>query len=193
MTIQLIRHGKTQGNFEKRFTGGKTDEPLCQTGVRELEQFVSGKIYETSEEVFVSPMKRCIETAGIIFPEKKSEFIIMEEFKEISFGILENKSHEELDGNPEYQAWIDSNGKGDIPGGEKFKEFGKRVMEGFRKMISMAKTDRIAAVIHGGTIMAILSALQGGDFYDYMPQNGRGYVLELDAETMKILALRKIQ
>ncbi len=193
LTIQLIRHGKTQGNVEGRFAGGRTDDPLCEKGILELKEFIAQKPYENSEQIFTSPMRRCIETAEIIFPEKKSEFVTIEEFREIDFGILENRNHKELDGNPEYQAWLDSNGKGDIPGGEKFRDFGRRTMEGVKKMISMAETDRLTAVVHGGTIMAIISALQGGSFYDYMPQNGRGYIFELDTVNMRILDLRKIQ
>ena len=29
--ILLIRHGKTQGNLERRYIG-RTDEPLCEAG-----------------------------------------------------------------------------------------------------------------------------------------------------------------
>ena len=31
MKLQFIRHGKTQGNLEKRYIGS-TDEPLCAKG-----------------------------------------------------------------------------------------------------------------------------------------------------------------
>lgn len=190
ITVQLIRHGKTKGNLEKRFAGGKTDEPLCTQGIAELMEFCNQKIYDDCEIVFSSPMKRCMETAAIIWSEKKP--YIMEDFREFDFGIFENKNHEELDGNVEYQKWIDSNGEGDVPGGENFKNFTKRVMTGFYKMISDAGKTKIGAAVHGGTIMAVLSTLNGGKYYEYLCRNGRGYALEISVEEMKLVSLRKI-
>ena len=36
-TIYLVRHGKTAGNIEKRYVGS-TDEPLCEAGIREINE-----------------------------------------------------------------------------------------------------------------------------------------------------------
>ncbi|MBQ3692032.1 MAG: histidine phosphatase family protein, partial [Clostridia bacterium] len=58
MKIIFIRHGKTQGNLEKRYIG-KTDEHLCTVGIDELKN----RSYPDTEIVVCSPMKRCIETA----------------------------------------------------------------------------------------------------------------------------------
>lgn len=192
VTIQLIRHGKTKGNLEKRFAGGRTDDSLCTQGKEELNSFVSENIYLNTDEVFSSPMNRCLETAEIIFPEHKA--LIIEEFRELDFGIFENKNHQELNGNQDYQKWLDSGGKGDIPGGEKMDDFASRTMAGFNKMISSieGKGTKITAAVHGGTIMAILFSLNGGIFYDYFCKNGRGYVFDFLTEDKKILNLRKL-
>ena len=63
MRVVLIRHSKTAGNLKGRYIG-TTDEPLCEEGIRLLE----GKTYPTAELVYVSPMKRCRETASRIYP-----------------------------------------------------------------------------------------------------------------------------
>ena len=60
----LIRHGKTQGNLEYRYIGSRTDESLCPQGIAELKQ----KQYPAVVRVFVSPMKRCLETAAFLYP-----------------------------------------------------------------------------------------------------------------------------
>lgn len=52
-------------------------------------------------------MKRCMETAKLIF---KENFYEVEELRECDFGIFENKNYKELSDCPEYQAWIDSGG-----------------------------------------------------------------------------------
>ena len=79
ITIQLIRHGITKGNLEKRFIGCRTDEPLCTQGIEEIKKLTDAKIYNDSVLVFSSPLKRCIETAKLIFPHK--EINIIENFK----------------------------------------------------------------------------------------------------------------
>lgn len=190
ITIQLIRHGITKGNLEKRFIGCRTDEPLCTQGIEEIKKLTDAKIYNDSVLVFSSPLKRCIETAKLIFPHK--EINIIENFKEIDFGLFENLNHKELNGNESYQRWIDSNGTNDIPGGEKLKDFADRTMDAFDKMIKVSKGKNVSAVAHGGTIMAIISALKGGNFYDYFCQNGHGYIFDYSAEDKKIFNLRKI-
>ena len=65
-------------------------------------------------------------------------------------------------------------------------------MDAFDKMIKVSKGKNVSAVAHGGTIMAIISALKGGNFYDYFCQNGHGYIFDYAAEDKKIFNLRKI-
>ena len=108
--IWLIRHGKTEGNKYGRYIG-VTDEPLCPDG----QEFLSKLDYPEPDRVYISPMKRCIQTAQILFPKKSLQ--IIEELAECDFGEFENKNYKELDGNANYQAWIDSNGTLPFPGG----------------------------------------------------------------------------
>ena len=70
-------------------------------------------IYPEVQRVYVSPMKRRMETAKLIF---KENFYEVEELRECDFGIFENKNYKELSDCPEYQAWIDSGGDHDISG-----------------------------------------------------------------------------
>ena len=88
--ILLIRHSMTAGNKLGRYIGARTDEPLCEEGIRLLENFS----YPPVQRVFVSPMRRCRETAEILFPGAKKE--TEEHLKECDFGIFENKNYQEL-------------------------------------------------------------------------------------------------
>ena len=74
----------------------------CITG-----SYIQKNIYPEVQRVYVSPMKRCMETAKLIF---KENFYEVEELRECDFGIFENKNYKELSDCPEYQAWIDSGG-----------------------------------------------------------------------------------
>ena len=112
LKLILIRHGETQGNKLKRYIGKRTDEPLCPEAGNMLAQLA----YPEVQAVYASPMIRCTQTAGILFPGKKLN--IIDELAECDFGEFENKNYKELSGDPRYQAWIDSNGILAFPGGE---------------------------------------------------------------------------
>ena len=56
------------------------------------------------------------------------------EFAECRFGEFEYKNYAELNGNSDYQRYIDSGGTTAFPGGETKSEFTDRVMRGFEKV-----------------------------------------------------------
>ena len=169
----LIRHGQTQGNLEHRYIGCRTDESLCAQGVDKLKE----QEYPAVRRVFVSPMKRCRETAELIYPGVPAEMI--DDFRECDFGEFENKSYAELNGRADYQAWIDSNGEMPFPGGESRAEFAARCVKAFDELKKRNLQEDCALIVHGGTIMAIMEqcAEPASDYYSFRVQNGNGYVL----------------
>lgn len=175
MQVYLIRHSYTEGNLKKRYIG-KTDEPLCETGITLLEK----RTYPEAERIYVSPMLRCRQSAEIMYPGKPYE--IIEELRECDFGIFENKNYQELNGCEAYQKWIDSMGMLPFPEGESRESFRERTLKGFQKGIDACKragVKKAAFVIHGGNIMNIMEtyARPVGTYYDYQIKNGEGYEL----------------
>ena len=185
----LIRHGKTAGNLLGRYIGSRTDEPLCDEGREGL----AGKQLPEVERLYVSPMKRCVETAEILWPgfdRKKMQKVT--DLRECDFGDFENKNYKELSGNGDYQAWIDSNGTLPFPNGESMDAFKSRCLEAFARIVeevSGAEQEWIASgktgifragiEVHGGTIMAILEqyGYPKAAYFDYQVKNGCGYRL----------------
>ena len=185
----LIRHGKTAGNLLGRYIGSRTDEPLCDEGREGL----AGTQLPEVERLYVSPMKRCVETAEILWPgfnRKKMQKVT--DLRECDFGDFENKNYKELSGNGDYQAWIDSNGTLPFPNGESMDAFKSRCLEAFARIVeevSGAEQEWIASgktgifragiVVHGGTIMAILEqyGYPKAAYFDYQVKNGCGYRL----------------
>ena len=212
--ITWIRHGMTRANEEHRYLG-KTDEPLSEKGIRFLQEKKKKSFFNAPEFLYASPMKRCVQTAEILFRRKP---VLIPEWKEMDFGQFEGKNYEELKDNPDYQKWIDSNGTLPFPGGEPREQFIRRSMEGFDWMMSdiLIKSEKntriqngtetqdlknnceteipVVAVVHGGTIMAVLSSLTGGEYFDFQVKNGEGYetVLEWIEGRWKITSLTKI-
>lgn len=197
MTLYLIRHGTTKGNLDKRYVG-RTDEGLCREGAEEIKKRIADGFYagvEKTDILFVSPMRRCIDTAGILLPDKQP--VIIPSFREIDFGEFEGKNYRELAGNPSYQAWIDSGGQMTFPGGESREAFAARCRDGMGQAVSCvadmvsgaADEIIITMVVHGGTIMSLLSEMGEGNagYYDYQCENGGGYCCELEAENGQVV------
>ncbi len=179
-----IRHGKTAGNLEGRYVG-TTDEPLCETGVQLIEDYVTEGIYPSVSAVFSSPMKRCQQTAALIYPDQKVK--IVEELAETDFGVFEYKNYEELNGDPVYQQWIDSNGTMAIPDGETAEVFAKRVQLGFQKLMEVCQAqnlESVSCVVHGGVIMKLMQmyGLPKKEYYDWQVKNGCGFAAEVEMQ-----------
>ncbi|MBR2284136.1 MAG: histidine phosphatase family protein [Ruminococcus sp.] len=182
MMIYLIRHGLTAGNLEKRYIG-RTDEPLCQKGIEELSLLT----YPRCGVLVCSPMKRCIQTAELLFPGQ--ELHICEGLRECDFGSFEGKNYAELSGDPDYQRWIDSQGEMRFPGGESPDRFRKRCTEAFIRTVSAySGISSLAFVVHGGTIMSILEkfALPHRSYYDWHTENGHGWLCRYDGGKITI-------
>lgn len=183
LKLYLIRHGKTYGNECKRYIG-TTDESLSDKGCSELMQ----KCFPETDILFVSPMKRCRETAAILFPEKEQR--IIPDFRECDFGDFENKNYLELSGNQDYQNWIDSNGTLPFPNGESREEFISRTLCGFEEVMGYCIQNKIttaALVVHGGSIMAIMEkyGIPKKGYYDWQTANGNGICVTVDPNDWK--------
>ena len=178
LRLWLIRHGQTPGNKLQRYIG-VTDEPLSPEGIAYLQTLS----YPKPEMVFVSPMRRCVQTAGILFPDQKLQ--IIDKLSECDFGEFENKNYLELGDNPAYQAWVDSGGRLPFPGGESREEFKHRSILGFQTAVRTClrkRSQTAALVIHGGTIMNLMEEYceEKRAFYEWAVSNGNGYLVEIE-------------
>ena len=183
MKIIFIRHGKTIGNLEKRYIG-RTDESLSQIGINEI----SKHSFPDCDIVISSFMKRCIETATLIYPDK--QVITINGLEECDFGDFEGKNYNELCNNPDYISWLESGGLLPFPNGENTQDFKKRCVEAFENAVrSYSDYDSICFVVHGGTIMSVMEkyAVPKGNYYDFQVKNGQGYITEFDGEKIKVL------
>ena len=203
INLTLIRHGKTLSNREHRYLG-VTEEALSGEGRKQLEILAEKDILKKPWLLFISPMLRCQESAGILFPGRKAYPI--EEWREMNFGTYEGKNYEDLKNDSYYQKWIDSNGTLPFPEGENQQEYIKRCHRGLltatkiiqkeiaENQIAESQHRNITAVVHGGTIMALLHILAGGNYFDYQVKNGGGYCckLRLCGEEWKLDSLEEI-
>lgn len=173
LRVTLIRHFATYGNLQKKYIG-ITDAPLCAEG-KSIAQRIQ---YPKVEAVFSSPMRRCVETAKLIYPEHTP--LLHEDLRECDFGEFENKNYNELRNNTKYQEWVDSNGTLSFPGGEDNRHFKARSVKAFDEMIRLCLekgVESIGGIVHGGTIMSILDQYSYPQraYFHWQVGNGCGY------------------
>ena len=155
---------------------------MCREGIDALK----AKAYPPAEHVFVSPMKRCLQTAAILYPDIPVE--IVPDLRECDFGIFENRNYAELNGRADYQVWIDSGSVLPFPGGESREAFSARCRKAFSELRGRKKTGDCALIVHGGTVMSIMEAFAQppAGYCDYQIKNGCGYVLDEDGGYTRI-------
>lgn len=179
--LYLIRHGITQGNLDGRYIG-QTDLSLCPEGKRRIEELVAEEIYPDVEKVYSSPLARCLETAEIIYPERK--LMIIDEISEMNFGDFENKTRQQLSDLKEYAEWLKGGAEAAPPNGERHGEFMLRCVEGLDAIFSdMMRRDitRAACITHAGVITDLLCGcgLPKGRPADFLCAPGEGYEITL--------------
>ena len=91
--LYLIRHGITEGNLDGKYIG-QTDLALCPQGEKQIQQLVKAGVYPYVEKVYTSPLKRCVETAQIIYPDIQLSKV--DEIAEMDFGQFEGRPRRSL-------------------------------------------------------------------------------------------------
>ncbi len=155
--ISIIRHGMSEGN-EKGLYIGRTDLPLSKKGQAQLCGKLDEFEYPSVHRVYSSPMKRCTETAEILFPN--TEMCVVDNLKELDFGEFEGKSVQELIFNDDYREWIKGGIDKRAPGGESMEELCDRSYRALHEIIMDMMNDGIthsAVITHGGIISNMLS------------------------------------
>ncbi|MBR6004746.1 MAG: histidine phosphatase family protein [Clostridia bacterium] len=181
--IYLIRHGMIKENTQGKYIG-HTDVELSEEGRAELEKRIENSVYPWAEAVITSPLKRCVQTAEILYPGR--ETIAIEGLSECNFGEFENKTAEELKDNDTFVRWLAGDPDAVPQYGESSDRFSARVCLAFEKVVDgilKAGTESTAVITHGGVIMAILEAYGIPELAanKWRCDSGCGYVLRVDA------------
>lgn len=175
MIIYLLRHGTTIYNVEKRYQGQR-DIPLSEDGRAQIRQADF-----TTDVVYVSPLIRTRQTAEILFPEARQ--VVVENLKEMNFGSFEGRNYIEMEHDPDYLAWVESNCETACPDGERKDGFCDRTCTAFAQLVDEAfreKREQLVIVAHGGTQMAVMErfAVPHYEYYHWCAPNAGGYKLD---------------
>ncbi len=180
--LHLIRHGLTQGNLDGLYIG-HTDMPLCSDGITQIEDMKREMNYPKVSVVFSSPLKRCTQTAHLIYPE--TEPIVINELIEYDFGEFEGRCAAELhEKQPLFDRWLAGEKDVKPPFGESNEDFSRRICECFVKIVDgilKTGTDDACIITHGGVIMTLLEnfALPEAKAHEWITPSGCGYTLRI--------------
>lgn len=182
-TIHFIRNAASKENIEGRYVG-HTDVPAADQSIKQLEQLRSDMVYPYVESLFSSPLKRCISTARVLYPDNK--IIPIDGLIECDFGSFENKTAEELKNQPLFPGWLSGEKGVAPPFGESNEDFAKRVCTTFEKIcegLLKTGTHTAAIVTHGGVIMTLLAAygIPELPMHEWLCPNGCGFTVRVDA------------
>lgn len=181
-TVHLIRNALTDESCDGRYIG-HTDVEISESGKAQLRQMKDELVFPPVEAVFTSPLKRCTETAAILYPDNKP--IIIDGFIEYNFGEFENKTAEELKDHPVFPKWLAGEKGAEPPFGESNAKFEKRVRETFEKVaegLMKTGTTEAAIVTHGGVIMTVLAAygIPELPMHEWITPNGCGFTIKIN-------------
>lgn len=102
-SIFIIRHGETEWNKKNVFQG-KSNSPLTKKGIEAAKSFAKSLKGKNIKHIYSSPLTRTHETSTIIADILDAKIILIPEFEEMNFGLLEGKTLKEVE--PQYKEFF---------------------------------------------------------------------------------------
>lgn len=196
MKIYLVRHGLTESNKQKRYTGW-TDVDLSPEGVEQVEALAAGLSGEEITGLYSSDLRRAVKTAEIIGAGRGLKPEPSPQLREINFGVWEDLCYEEILASyeEELRRWYNDPFLCAPPGGEDLRQVFKRVrsfLDGLWRQENGKGT--FVVVSHGGAIRSVLHhylGLEKNRFFELTVDNAAVSLLEKDAQGIRVSYMNK--
>ena len=156
--IDLLRHGDVEGGRKYR---GHQDDPLSESGWQQLRDNTRHR--QDWHQIISSPLKRCAEFSRELADKYQLPLKIEQDFKEISFGLWEGKTAEELLAEDEASIKKYWNDPLNVtpPQGEALFDFEKKIILAWNKMLNQYAGQHILLLSHAGVMRIILCHILG--------------------------------
>lgn len=151
--LYLVRHAENLANLTKEFSYKKVDLSLTSKGRLQAGQTAVALAGIDFNAIYSSPLRRAVETAEIIAASRGIPITVVENFREINVGRLEDTPptsetwglHNRIIGQ-----WLSGNKKVGFPGGENYFSLWKRFQTGLKSILDGRENEKILLVGHGG-------------------------------------------
>jgi len=156
--IDLLRHGDVEGGRKYR---GHQDDPLSKLGWQQLRDNTKRK--QDWQQVISSPLKRCTEFSRELADKHQLPLKIEQDLKEISFGLWEGKTAEELLVEDEANIKKYWNDPVNVtpPQGEALLDFEKKITIAWNEILNQYSGQHILLLSHAGVMRIILCHILG--------------------------------
>jgi broad specificity phosphatase PhoE len=172
---------------------GDSDIALDRTGIAQIKK-LEKKLREIPVHgVYCSDLKRAVQSAKLMFNGKILK--VMPELREMSFGIFEGLRYSEIMKKyPEIAGgFMENPFETVIPQGEDPRDFRKRVLKAFRKIVSLGRNKTSMIVTHGGPIRVILNEIEKPkSIWDIIVPPASAHIIEITGRQKKIVKTKNI-
>jgi broad specificity phosphatase PhoE len=188
-TFYICRHGQTENNKYKRFSGW-IDTPLTEAGVQDA--LSSGKKLKgiSIDKIVASDLGRAFTTAYIISREIgfSAEIKREKELREVNYGDFANQPYTVY---PEVTP--EENTNYTSPNGESLAQMQRRVLAYIERLSRDFPDQAILLVAHDGTINAVRSAFTGETMgIADLTHNAHDFVAKFGYEDGKIISYEEV-
>ena len=166
--LLLVRHGATVLSAEDWFAGS-TDVALSDEGRHQAQGLAARLRHEALAAVYRSPMRRTLETAGIVAAPHGLAPVTRPGLREIDHGHWEGLTRQDVEsrfGN-EYTRWEADPFTVAPQGGECGVDVMARALPIIRAIVEAHAGERVLVVSHKATIRLVISSLLGFDARGY--------------------------
>ena len=155
-TFYFVRHGESEGNAARVFTG-QTDSPLTERGRQQAAAVAEELAKVKFDRIVSSDLSRTRDTAEVIAKRHGISVEVVAELREIDVGNQTGKTFDETRGLPNWNddgfvAW---------PGGETLKQVLGRTLGAIERLTRESPGKTILVVGHGGVNRILLSHFLG--------------------------------
>jgi len=157
-----IRHGETAWNVDTRLQG-HLDIGLNDRGRWQAARVAQALAEEPIEAIYASDLQRAWDTAGAIAQATGTPRQAQPGLRERSFGILQGKTHAEIEADwPEQaQRWRQRDPQWAPEGGESLLALSQRIVQTTAELAARHMGGQIVLVAHGGVLDALYRAATG--------------------------------
>lgn len=158
----LARHGESEANQLKLITG-QLDVPLTDKGRNQAQWLCDVLKYEQLAAVYASSLGRAVETARPTADFHQVSIQLLDNLKEINFGVLQGRNADESDTEALallQACQVDKNYR--VDGGESYQVFQQRIWGCFQSLLQTMPAEALI-VAHRNTNEVILAHLLGLD------------------------------
>lgn len=159
--LAMVRHGETVWHADNRYAGGTSDIDLTSRGERQAAALAGWVTAQAFDAVVASPVRRALETARPSAAALGQELEVVEDLREVDFGVAEGRTIDELldmDADMVHRFRADPVAH-PFPGAEVPADAAHRAATALREIAARHRGGRVLVVAHNTVLRLALCAL----------------------------------